>query len=99
MTVSPEEMHYVVSKLPAFQDAQGKFDPEAYKRNIEAQRMSVAEYEQGLADSILRDKVMAHRGRAAPGPPVTKPASTMISSPSSARWSTCTCPLPTLPLR
>lgn len=58
MTVSPEEMHYVVSKLPAFQDAQGKFDPEAYKRNIEAQRMSVAEYEQGLADSILRDKVM-----------------------------------------
>ena len=36
MTVSPEEMHYVVSKLPAFQDAQGKFDPEAYKRNIEA---------------------------------------------------------------
>ena len=58
MTVSPEEMHYVVSKLPAFQDAQGKFDPEAYKRAIEAQRMSVAEYEQGLADSILRDKVM-----------------------------------------
>jgi len=58
MTVSPEEMHYVVSKLPAFQDVQGKFDPEAYKRNIEAQRMSVAEYEQGLADSILRDKVM-----------------------------------------
>ena len=58
MTVSPEEMHYVVSRLPAFQDAQGKFDPGAYKRAIEAQRMSVAEYEQGLADSILRDKVM-----------------------------------------
>lgn len=58
LSVSPQEMHHVVSQMPVFQDAQGKFDPEAYKRTIEAQRMSVAEYEQGLADSILRDKVL-----------------------------------------
>lgn len=56
--VSPQEMRLAVSKIPAFQNDKGQFDPEAYKRVLAARRMSPAQYEQELASSLLREKLI-----------------------------------------
>ncbi|MDR3320459.1 MAG: peptidylprolyl isomerase [Desulfovibrio sp.] len=57
LTVSATELRQTVGQIKAFQDEQGRFDPEAYKRVLLAQHTSPARYESSLAASLLRDKV------------------------------------------
>ncbi|MBD5608547.1 MAG: peptidylprolyl isomerase [Desulfovibrio sp.] len=57
LTVDPIELRKEVEKIQAFQNDQGKFDPEVYKRVLSAQRMTPAEYEKGLSNQILREKM------------------------------------------
>ncbi|MDR1659176.1 MAG: SurA N-terminal domain-containing protein [Desulfovibrio sp.] len=59
ITVSPRELRQAVAQFKAFQDAQGRFDPEAYKSVLAAQRTSPAQYEQSLGVGLLRDKLYA----------------------------------------
>lgn len=59
ITVSPQDLRVAVDHIKAFQDEQGKFDPEAYKRVLAAQRLSPAQYEKDLARDLLRDKMFA----------------------------------------
>lgn len=57
--ITPLEMRQAVGKIPSFQDDQGKFDPEAYKRMLAARRISAAQYEKELSDQLLQDKLFA----------------------------------------
>lgn len=57
VAVSPLELRKQAEGIKAFQDEQGKFDPGAYTRILEAQRMSPAEFEKNLTSDILRGKV------------------------------------------
>jgi hypothetical protein len=59
ISVSPVELRLAVGQMKIFQDAQGRFDPEAYKRVLAAQRTSPAQYEQSVGASLLRDKLYA----------------------------------------
>lgn len=59
ITVSPLEMRNAVGQIKAFQNDKGEFDPESYKRVLQAQRLSPAQYEKNLADRLLRDKMFA----------------------------------------
>lgn len=55
--VTPMEMRQTVAGMKVFQDEQGKFDPEAYKRMLAARRVSAAQYEKELADQLTLDKL------------------------------------------
>lgn len=57
--VTPRELRAAVGQLKQFQDENGKFDPEAYRRLLENQRLAPAQYEKELSDSLLRDKMIA----------------------------------------
>lgn len=59
VTVSPLEMRNAVGQIKAFQNDKGEFDPESYKRVLQAQRLSPAQYEKNLAEQLLRDKMFA----------------------------------------
>jgi hypothetical protein len=59
ITISPRELRQAVAPFKIFQDAQGRFDPEAYKSVLAAQRTSPAQYEQSLSAGLLRDKLHA----------------------------------------
>ncbi|MDR2820065.1 MAG: peptidylprolyl isomerase [Desulfovibrio sp.] len=59
ITVTPLELRQAVGQIKAFQDANGRFDAEAYKRVLAAQRISPAKYEQDMRVSLLREKVYA----------------------------------------
>ncbi len=55
--VTPLELRRAVGEIKAFQDAQGRFDPEAYTRVLAAQRISPAQYEKDMSDQLLREKI------------------------------------------
>ncbi|MDO5483361.1 MAG: SurA N-terminal domain-containing protein [Desulfovibrionaceae bacterium] len=57
--VTPLELRKAVEQIPAFQNAQGKFDAQAYVRVLEAQRMSPAQFEKEVSDQLLREKLFA----------------------------------------
>lgn len=57
--ISPRELLRHVSAIRAFQDDNGRFDPEAYRRVLEARRVSPAQYEKELSDQLLRDRMFA----------------------------------------
>ena len=57
IAASPQELREAAGKIRAFQDDQGNFDPAAYKRVLEAQRISPAQFERDMARDILRDKL------------------------------------------
>ncbi|MBQ9407581.1 MAG: SurA N-terminal domain-containing protein [Desulfovibrio sp.] len=57
ITVTALDLRAAVGQIKAFQDAQGKFDPATYQRVLEAQRMTPAQYENELAEDLLRQKV------------------------------------------
>lgn len=59
ISVTPLELRDAVGEMKAFQDDAGKFDPEAYKRVLAAQRLTPADFEKDLAARILRDKMFA----------------------------------------
>jgi len=58
-SVSPQELRLAVQQMPAFQDASGKFDAAAYKRVLEAQRLTPAQFERDLSQQLLQDKLFA----------------------------------------
>lgn len=57
IAVTPLELRLAVGQVKAFQDDKGRFDPEAYKRVLEGQRMTPAQYERDLADDLLQRKM------------------------------------------
>lgn len=59
ISVTPLELRDAVARNKAFQDARGRFDPEAYKRVLAAQRISLAQFEQDISNSLLREKIFA----------------------------------------
>lgn len=59
VSVSPIELRRAVGGIKAFQNDKGQFDPDAYKRALAAQRMSPAQYEQLLANDLLREKMFS----------------------------------------
>ncbi len=59
ITVTPLELRLAVGKVPAFQNAKGQFDPEAYKRVLEMQRITPAKYEHDMSEDLLRQKLFA----------------------------------------
>jgi len=56
-SVSPMELRQAVEQIKAFQNDQGKFDAQAYKRVLEAQRMTPAQFEKDMSEQILREKL------------------------------------------
>lgn len=59
ITVTPLELRIAVGQIPAFQNAKGQFDPQAYKRVLEMQRISPAQYEHDMSEDLLRQKLFA----------------------------------------
>lgn len=59
ISVSPLELRLAVGKIKAFQNSKGEFDPAAYKRVLQAQRLSPADFEQETSTDLLRQKVFA----------------------------------------
>lgn len=57
MEPTPLELRVAVEKLPAFHNAAGKFDPEAYKRTLEVQRKTPAQFEKELGNELEREKM------------------------------------------
>lgn len=55
--MTPLELRQAVGRIKSFQDAQGRFDPEAYTRVLAAQRISPAQYEKDMSDQLLREKI------------------------------------------
>lgn len=56
---TPLEMRREVEGIPAFQNAQGRFDPAIYEQVLNNQRMGMAEFERSLANQIRRDKILS----------------------------------------
>lgn len=56
-TVTPVELRKVVESFPAFQNAEGKFDPEAYLRMLKAQRNTPGIFEAELRNNMLINKL------------------------------------------
>ena len=52
ITVTPLELRIAVGQIPAFQNAKGQFDPEAYKRVLQMQRISPAQYEHDMRKAM-----------------------------------------------
>ena len=63
LTVTPHELKRVLAGLSVFQDASGKFDPEAYKRVVASQGISQGEFEAEYSKQLLDEKLI--RGIAA----------------------------------
>ncbi|MDR2851309.1 MAG: peptidylprolyl isomerase [Desulfovibrio sp.] len=59
ITVTALELRQLAEQEKAFQDANGRFDAEAYKQVLAAQRISLAAYEQNLRKTLLRQKIYA----------------------------------------
>jgi len=59
LTVTPLELRMAVGQIKAFQNAQGRFDPEAYKRVLQMQRITPAKYESDMSEDLLRQKIFA----------------------------------------
>lgn len=58
LTVTPHELKRVLAGFSVFQDAGGKFDPEAYRRVVASQGMTEGEFEAEYRDSLLEEKLM-----------------------------------------
>ena len=58
LTVTPHELKRVLAGFSVFQDAAGKFDPEAYKRVVASQGLTQGEFESEYSDSLLEEKLM-----------------------------------------
>ena len=58
LTVTPHELKRVLASFSVFQDAAGKFDPEAYKRVVASQGLTQGEFEAEYRDSLLEEKLM-----------------------------------------
>ena len=59
ITVTPFELRIAVGQVPAFQNANGQFDAESYKRVLQMQRIAPAQYEHDMSEDMLRQKLFA----------------------------------------
>lgn len=57
IVVTPLELRRAVELMPAFHNAQGKFDPEAYQRILAAQRSSPGRFEEKIRKDLLDQKM------------------------------------------
>ncbi len=57
IAISPLEMRQAMENVQAFQNSEGKFDPELFKRLVENQHRSVAVFERKLASDMLNQKL------------------------------------------
>ena len=57
IAISPLEMRQAVENVQAFQNSEGKFDPELFKLLVENQHRSVAAFERKLASDMLNQKL------------------------------------------
>lgn len=55
--VSPYEMRQHVEQIKAFQDDNGVFSPDIYKRVLQAQRLTPAQFEEDLRRQLLQEKM------------------------------------------
>ncbi len=59
IAVAPLELAQAIRRMKGFQDEKGKFDPSAYKRVLEAQRTTPAQFEKEVSDQLLAEKLFA----------------------------------------
>lgn len=59
VTVTPVELRKIVESFPAFHNAEGKFDPDAYLRVLQAQRNTPGNFETELRNGLLVEKLRA----------------------------------------
>lgn len=57
VTVTPQELRRIIEEIPAFHNAEGRFDPDAYVRLLKAQRDSPGRFEARLRDQLLMEKL------------------------------------------
>ncbi len=57
LAVTPLELRSIIEKIPAFHNAQGKFDPQIYTRLATAQFPSVGAFEKNLTNQVLAEKL------------------------------------------
>jgi peptidyl-prolyl cis-trans isomerase D len=57
VTVSPYELRQAVARVPAFQNEQGRFDPELYKQVVHAQRSTLGQFEDGFKEDLVMAKL------------------------------------------
>lgn len=57
IAITPLELRRYIAQLPSFQNEQGKFDPEVYKRVIAAQRTTPGRFEEQTARALLEQKM------------------------------------------
>ncbi len=57
ISVSPLELRAMIEKIPAFHDAQGKFDSQIYTRLATSQFPSVGAFEKNLTNQVLAEKL------------------------------------------
>lgn len=60
IVVTPHEIKTVISAWPVFQNEAGKFDPERYKRVLDAERTSPGAFEADMYNRMLVEKVMRY---------------------------------------
>ncbi len=63
--ISPQEKAAYVTSMSAFRNAEGKFDPEVYKRVLAAQGLTPGAYEQRIETAMLIEKLKAYVAEAA----------------------------------
>ncbi len=57
LVVAPAELRMAIEQIPAFQNAEGGFDPELYKRLVNAQGQRLSEFENALGNQLLEGKL------------------------------------------
>ncbi|MDR2488330.1 MAG: SurA N-terminal domain-containing protein [Desulfovibrio sp.] len=58
LTITPHELKLVLAGFAVFQNAEGKFDPEAYKRVLASQEISQGEFEADYSKNLLEEKLL-----------------------------------------
>ncbi len=57
LSVEPVRVGLAIRQLPVLQDAEGRFDPERYRRLLAAQGLSVSQFEAGVREDLLVDQI------------------------------------------
>lgn len=57
LTVTPAQLRRAIEKMPVFQNGEGKFDAEAYKRILGAQGGSLSRFEASVRKSLLEENL------------------------------------------
>lgn len=59
VTVTPIELRSAIEQIPVFRDAEGRFDPETYKKVLKAQQTTPGRFEDGVRRDMLGRKMRA----------------------------------------